>query len=108
MIRRPPRSTLFPYTTLFRSTAIRATVGNLKATIWEGPSPGASPDRVTRPVPTSYTYARRSVMRTTRLERGSLLELGIARLARLPRNSQRDAHGDRDGDHERAAIGEER
>src|SRR5438445_7593092 len=24
MIRRPPRSTLFPYTTLFRSTAIRA------------------------------------------------------------------------------------
>src|SRR2546430_13557890 len=27
MIRRPPRSTLFPYTTLFRSTAIRALVG---------------------------------------------------------------------------------
>src|SRR2546430_13351080 len=25
MIRRPPRSTLFPYTTLFRSTALRAT-----------------------------------------------------------------------------------
>src|SRR2546429_5117531 len=27
MIRRPPRSTLFPYTTLFRSTTIRAIVG---------------------------------------------------------------------------------
>src|SRR5258705_12734155 len=27
MIRRPPRSTLFPYTTLFRSLAIRACVG---------------------------------------------------------------------------------
>src|SRR3989454_9008644 len=26
MIRRPPRSTLFPYTTLFRSHALRATV----------------------------------------------------------------------------------
>src|SRR3989449_4967228 len=26
--------------------------------------------------------------------RNSLLKLGIARLARLPRNSQRDAHGD--------------
>src|SRR2546427_8754692 len=26
MIRRPPRSTLFPYTTLFRSPAIRATL----------------------------------------------------------------------------------
>src|SRR2546422_6332292 len=28
MIRRPPRSTLFPYTTLFRSRAIRAAVGD--------------------------------------------------------------------------------
>src|SRR2546426_3284014 len=27
MIRRPPRSTLFPYTTLFRSSAVRARVG---------------------------------------------------------------------------------
>src|SRR3712207_7429277 len=26
MIRRPPRSTLFPYTTLFRSTAVRSSV----------------------------------------------------------------------------------
>src|SRR3712207_8841590 len=26
MIRRPPRSTLFPYTTLFRSTGVRAAV----------------------------------------------------------------------------------
>jgi len=32
----------------FLNQAIRATVGNLKATICEGPSPGASPDRVTR------------------------------------------------------------
>src|SRR3712207_7799350 len=28
MIRRPPRSTLFPYTTLFRSTAFRSAVGD--------------------------------------------------------------------------------
>src|SRR3712207_8916996 len=27
MIRRPPRSTLFPYTTLFRSSSLRAVVG---------------------------------------------------------------------------------
>src|SRR5260221_8834036 len=27
MIRRPPRSTLFPYTTLFRSTVIQRTLG---------------------------------------------------------------------------------
>src|SRR2546430_6510230 len=30
MIRRPPRSTLFPYTTLFRSTAIRSFPANLE------------------------------------------------------------------------------
>src|SRR5256885_13309594 len=29
MIRRPPRSTLFPYTTLFRSTELFAEVGHL-------------------------------------------------------------------------------
>src|SRR3712207_8271388 len=32
MIRRPPRSTLFPYTTLFRSSSRRATAS---ATCWE-------------------------------------------------------------------------
>src|SRR3989449_5489189 len=34
MIRRPPRSTLFPYTTLFRSVAL----------LWKGPAPIAYPD----------------------------------------------------------------
>src|SRR3712207_6908450 len=32
MIRRPPRSTLFPYTTLFRSALCRAGVGGI---VWE-------------------------------------------------------------------------
>src|SRR5260370_25116922 len=36
MIRRPPRSTLFPYTTLFRSQL--STFGNATATIPSGPS----------------------------------------------------------------------
>src|SRR3712207_7864879 len=31
MIRRPPRSTLFPYTTLFRSANLRATAEELRA-----------------------------------------------------------------------------
>src|SRR6267154_4484346 len=30
MIRRPPRSTLFPYTTLFRSAAVRSTTSNVR------------------------------------------------------------------------------
>src|SRR3712207_9057459 len=35
MIRRPPRSTLFPYTTLFRSRAINE---NTRAVLWVHPS----------------------------------------------------------------------
>src|SRR3712207_7498634 len=34
MIRRPPRSTLFPYTTLFRSAALRCLGGELQAQLW--------------------------------------------------------------------------
>src|ERR1017187_1485578 len=39
MIRRPPRSTLFPYTTLFRSRWIRAFSGVMKApaSVWRSP-----------------------------------------------------------------------
>src|ERR1035438_3577064 len=38
MIRRPPRSTLFPYTTLFRSVdATRKVLGSIEATGEEGP-----------------------------------------------------------------------
>src|SRR2546425_6177064 len=35
MIRRPPRSTLFPYTTLFRSAWLLALVGTLSASVAE-------------------------------------------------------------------------
>src|SRR3712207_7496366 len=34
MIRRPPRSTLFPYTTLFRSVNVVVDVETLAASIW--------------------------------------------------------------------------
>src|SRR3712207_9227188 len=36
MIRRPPRSTLFPYTTLFRSPVVGTTVGGLTETVVDG------------------------------------------------------------------------
>src|SRR2546430_13394914 len=38
MIRRPPRSTLFPYTTLFRSLPIKGTSSS-SASSWPPPSP---------------------------------------------------------------------
>src|SRR3712207_8874153 len=34
MIRRPPRSTLFPYTTLFRSGALRSICGRVRSISW--------------------------------------------------------------------------
>src|SRR5690242_21064711 len=52
MLRRPPRSTLFPYTTLFRSGALALTAGSLRADLAAGSSSflrsrelGASIDR---------------------------------------------------------------
>src|SRR5258707_13591863 len=50
MIRRPPRSTLFPYTTLFRS---RTTIGGVnlvagfRPELWAGVAPEAAPRDVT-------------------------------------------------------------
>src|SRR2546430_11350789 len=40
MIRRPPRSTLFPYTTLFRSPSTASTRDNFRCSL---PSPAISP-----------------------------------------------------------------
>src|SRR2546427_1100036 len=42
MIRRPPRSTLFPYTTLFRSHGHRAGGGAADAPLAAGPRPGGA------------------------------------------------------------------
>src|ERR1035438_576995 len=44
MIRRPPRSTLFPYTTLFRSDAIDGRIDESKQAVGEG---GIAPDQLT-------------------------------------------------------------
>src|SRR3712207_8060956 len=61
MIRRPPRSTLFPYTTLFRSSGVAAT----------GVPPRHPPTRCstasTRP-PADVAAAQRSVARGSRSE----------------------------------------
>src|SRR2546425_13041718 len=46
MIRRPPRSTLFPYTTLFRSTASPSYGNSIVATMAYRNHAGAGPDAV--------------------------------------------------------------
>src|SRR2546427_6256194 len=48
MIRRPPRSTLFPYTTLFRSRAARRSVREVPRLAHAGSAAGPA-DRVRRP-----------------------------------------------------------
>src|SRR3712207_7094142 len=52
MIRRPPRSTLFPYTTLFRSSqnSPRPTVGSVASNSCVQPSLRQTPPSATQPV----------------------------------------------------------
>src|SRR5690349_22103022 len=63
MIRRPPRSTLFPYTTLFRSSARRAATGTPSARSPTRRAPG-SPSRRSR-------SGRRAATRGTAGSRGA-------------------------------------
>src|SRR3712207_8511244 len=51
MIRRPPRSTLFPYTTLFRSRALSAARGHVGGVRVRRPRPGGDARRVPGRVP---------------------------------------------------------
>src|SRR2546425_5433346 len=60
MIRRPPRSTLFPYTTLFRSHAVRGTVRALPA--------GSGRGRGPRPAVHPACRSRRSEEHTSELQ----------------------------------------
>src|SRR5256885_3599568 len=53
MIRRPPRSTLFPYTTLFRSSQAPAPAAATPAT-----SPATPPERATRARPAARIRRR--------------------------------------------------
>src|SRR5256885_10426175 len=63
MIRRPPRSTLFPYTTLFRSEAPARAVTELSGVVR---SP--APDRAVRQERTTELGARRSEEHTSELQ----------------------------------------
>src|SRR2546429_5135196 len=55
MIRRPPRSTLFPYTTLFRSVIASGGAGTLEH-LWEGLAVGRAEDRKSTRLNSSHGY----------------------------------------------------
>src|SRR2546422_10965034 len=58
MIRRPPRSTLFPYTTLFRSPQVSPTPGGAPAAGQDGGSTDASTPTVGAPGPSEDRILR--------------------------------------------------
>src|SRR2546425_7824670 len=61
MIRRPPRSTLFPYTTLFRSVALH------RHTVQQG-EPGGVPDHVDAAAVAATAHRREAVFGDVRSE----------------------------------------
>src|SRR5258708_14706750 len=70
MIRRPPRSTLFPYTTLFRSTLLNALTTRMRMAPMPGSRPLATPTRSANPRPSvrSDLERRRSEEHTSELQ----------------------------------------
>src|SRR2546426_2194687 len=73
MIRRPPRSTLFPYTTLFRSTATRSSSGSIQMRLLPAPRAAQAPTRPTfshhsRPYSGLIEQGRRSEEHTSELQ----------------------------------------
>src|SRR3982750_4393815 len=79
MIRRPPRSTLFPYTTLFRSAPCRATTGRRPTARC---SPASSGTRRSEEH-TSELQSRSDLVCRLLLEKKNLLEFTSARLITL-------------------------
>src|SRR5258706_2115153 len=67
MIRRPPRSTLFPYTTLFRSCTASARV-NARPTAGETPSTSKSAGETRAPATGSRSACWRSEEHTSELQ----------------------------------------
>src|SRR5256885_4725565 len=61
MIRRPPRSTLFPYTTLFRSHGMAEDLGELEVGLTEGVGPRVlHVERADDPVPDDQRHRQRA------------------------------------------------
>src|SRR2546430_7215897 len=73
MIRRPPRSTLFPYTTLFRSNVERKGAGKKGDVVFVGSLEGTPDHAGDRAVPAAFPSSIRSEEHTSELQSQSNL-----------------------------------
>src|SRR2546430_9152740 len=73
MIRRPPRSTLFPYTTLFRSNALKAAVAQQQQQIQDLQGKMAARDSALQQTQQQLQQAQRSEEHTSELQSQSNL-----------------------------------
>src|SRR6202046_5817864 len=78
MIRRPPRSTLFPYTTLFRSTDTQLGNGILSATTRTHPDARSELDRKSTRLNSSHVSISYAVFCLKNKKRGSTTSLRSA------------------------------
>src|SRR3712207_7659178 len=94
MIRRPPRSTLFPYTTLFRSARSTSSWG--KSTVEHGPRPRRPAGRHRRddavPDPAAVRQRLRSEEHTSELQSRQYLvcRLLLEKKKKIPDQHQRE------------------
>src|SRR2546429_3579668 len=88
MIRRPPRSTLFPYTTLFRSRGPSASSRSACPTSDDSPAAGPSPTRAATSGTLGVTSVTRSEEHTSELQ--SRLHLVCRLLLEKKKNQKQD------------------
>src|SRR2546421_772278 len=67
MIRRPPRSTLFPYTTLFRSRRM-VPDGSIRSTVDSIPTSQGPPSNISGTLPSNSRFTCRSEEHTSELQ----------------------------------------
>src|SRR3712207_7812394 len=91
MIRRPPRSTLFPYTTLFRSDRASAGLRRPRLHPLAGSEDGGRPGRDDRPYEVSSLHSR-SEEHTSELQSRQYL---VCRLLLEKKKTYCTAHSDR-------------
>src|SRR2546426_12492276 len=94
MIRRPPRSTLFPYTTLFRSRDLRASVAAGRLRVGFAPIPHRA-----GVLPATVLYASAYAVPARTLRRKAAVELAADLTDSLPDAARGDAGIERSEEH---------